>query len=133
MTAGRFLFVLFFGVLPLAALRELWWSPILFAEPWAHAGGGVADFGPLTALLSGWFAAGLTLMLGLLALLLLDLVEGAWPYGGLALAGLLALALSVLTTWLHPNVGGGGFWPLLGFFSLALIWLSACLKVQRRS
>ena len=130
MGVRRLLIVLLLGLLPLAGWRALWWSELLFARPWGAAGGGEADYGRYAGLLTGGYAAALTLVLGLILALILDaLLTGR----GLALPILMLLSLiaAALLTLLLPGLALAAFWILWGFWLTALVWLYACLTIWK--
>ena len=88
MTASRFIELIALILIPIALLRELWWSRLLFDRPWGGASKPLEteplDLGGLNALTSGVPAMVLTVVGG-------GLCSSAWP---------------------HNVLGAGrGFWP----------------------
>ena len=128
MTLSRLLAVFFFALIPLAALRALWWSDVLFGKPWDAAK--PLDQEPWLdfSLLPEWFSAGLTLIAGLVLALGLDALMKAQRLGALPLSILLSALASALAVGLNPGIGWAGLWPMLGFMSVAMIWLYAVLN-----
>ena len=47
MNVTRMMILLLLGLIPLAGLRELWWSDVLFLRPWDAAGGDSLTLGPM--------------------------------------------------------------------------------------
>ena len=131
MSILRLLFVLSVGLVPLALLRELWWSELLFLRPWEALGGGQLALGVFADLLSGWFAGLLTLIMGLFIALALDVVLGFSRRASSALLLALALAACLITIALIPTLSFAASWILGGYLLAALLWLQAVLQIGR--
>lgn len=131
MSVQRLLLLLVCALLPLAGLRAVWWSDVLFGKPWANAGGGRWDLGAFAGLMEGYFAAALTLALGLVLILIFDVLIGVLQRAFLPLMVIGAGLAGAAMTLIHPSLSWAGFWPLFGFFLGSFIWLFAWLQVGR--
>ena len=129
MTAARFIELIAFVLIPLA-LVELWWSDLLFANPWE----GTKPFdatpfydGPLSILLSGVPAMVISVLGGMGLAAILGLASLGARERFLALVQILALGLSVAVIWWHPVVGFAALWIMAGFFLIATNLIAAFL------
>ena len=130
MTAARFVEFLAFILVPIAAIRALWWSDLLFAKPWARSrpeGMAALDLGPFEALTAPLPALAFTLAaalgVGMILSLLLPLLRAAFLPG----VQLLALAAAALILALHPSQGFAAYWMMAGFCLVALNLMAAFL------
>lgn len=131
MNVTRMMILLLLGLIPLAGLRELWWSDVLFLRPWDAAGGDSLHLGTYAPLFQGRFASIWTILIGLFAGLVIDTLVGFLRRLTLPTLGFLALISASLIVGLVPALTWAALWPLFGFLLASMFWILAVLQVGR--
>ena len=130
MTANRFIELIAFILIPIAVIRQVWWSRQLFGKPWEVGrpdGLQALDLGGLGALQSGIPAMALTLVVALVAALGLNLLLPVLKGKFLAALQILALTAAAVVIALNPGHGFVGYWIMAGFCLVALNLIGAFL------
>lgn len=130
MTANRFVELIAFILIPIALIREVWWSRILFGKPWDRSRPHeieALDLGGLSALQSGIPAMVLTLVVALITALglmaLVPVLKGKF----LAAVQIIALGGAALVVGLNPGHGFVAYWIMGGFCLVAFNLMGAFL------
>ena len=131
MSLQRFVLVLLFAALPLAALRGLWWSDLLFGKPWDAAGEGVFTTLNMANLMQGALGGIVTFVALTFVAVGLDMLIGAARRATLPLSLLIGLAIAALIPHLMPGLKWAAFWPLAGYILVALVWIYGLLQFRR--
>ena len=130
MTANRFVELIAFILIPIALIREVWWSRVLFGKPWERGrpeGLEALDLGGLSALQSGIPAMVLTLVVALVTALGLNALVPLFKGRFLAFVQLAALAVAANVIAGNPAHGFVGFWIMGGFCLVAFNLIGAFL------
>ena len=131
MNVTRLMILILVGAIPLVGLHGLWWSEILFADPWHEAGAEQINFGLFAPMLVQGLLPLWMVLWTLVAGLVVYVLSGVMGRFMLPSLGCFALGLASILVGFTPTLGWSALWPLFGFILLFLIWIFAILNVGR--